>query len=145
MNSKSIDESGLAAEELTLKRFVEPSRRARLASVVRTKKRYGEIMGQLCHGHPWDPRWVTPLRPSDQNARDVGRLLEAFGAPGICHVLGGSGDVYGLDMSLAEALERVVGSSMGALVTCIPGELAYHEGEEKGDRNLLRRSRHPPG
>jgi hypothetical protein len=139
MNSKSIDEPGLAAEELTLQRFIEPSRRARLASVVRTKKRYREITGELSHGHPWDPRWVTPLRPSDQNARAVGRLLKAFGAPEVCHVLGGSGGIDGLDMPLVDALKRVVGSSMGALVICIPGELAYHEGEENGDRNLLRR------
>jgi hypothetical protein len=117
------DEAGLAAEELTLRRFVEPRRRDRLAAVVRTKKRYRELEGWLSHGHPWDPRWVTPVKLADQNAPATAKLLKAHGAPATCHVLGGSGDVDGLNLPL------------------IPGELAYHEGEESGERNLLRRPR----
>jgi hypothetical protein len=133
------DEIGLAAEEVTLRRFVEPSRRERLARLVRTKKRYGSLERELSHGHPWDPRWVTPVPPAAVNAEDVGRLLRAHGAPDTCHVLGGSGDVDGLDLPLDEALERVVGTRLGALIICIAGELAYHEGEERGDVNILHR------
>jgi hypothetical protein len=51
-------------------------------------------------------------------------------------VLCGSGDVDGKD---PPAAGQPVGWSIGALVICIPGQLAYHEGEEPGDRNILHR------
>jgi len=130
---------GLAAEEQTLRAFVDRARRDRLASVVRTKKRYRELEGVLSHGHPWDERYVTALAADEQNPRAVEARLRALGAPESCHVLGGADGIDGADLPLREALEKIVGSSMGALVICIPGRLAYHEGEERHDRNLLSR------
>ena len=134
-----VDVAGLDAEELTLRRFVIADRRDRLASVVRTKKRYSEIMASLSHGNPWDDRWRRELPVRDHHTAAVERILRAHGAPEICHVLGGSGDVDGKQLPLHDALAQVVGSRIGALVICIPGQLAYHEGEELHDRNVLYR------
>ena len=134
-----METSGLEAEEITLRRFVVEDRRDRLASVVRTKKRYPELVRWLAHGHPWDPRWATRVAAADQHSEAVERILRALGAPDRCHVLGGGGDTDGKDLDLPDALDRVVGFSMGALVICIPGRLAYHEGEERHDRNVLHR------
>jgi len=66
-------------------------------------------------------------------------ILRAHGAPDTCSVLGGSDGIDGQRLPLHDALATIVGSSMGALAICIPGELADHEGEERHDRNVLRR------
>jgi hypothetical protein len=134
-----VDVTGLDAEELTLRRFVIADRRDRLASVVRTKKRYSEIVSWLSHGHPWDDRWCRELPVRDQTAAAVERILRSHGAPEICHTLGGSGGVDGKQLPLHDALAQIVGSCIGTLVICIPGQLAYHEGEELHDRNVLHR------
>src|SRR4051812_38143379 len=132
--------SGLEAEEMTLRSFVVAHRRDRLASVVRTKKRYHELTSWLAHGHPWDARWVTRVPVADQRPEAVERILRSHGAPDECHVLGGDSGTDGKEFPLRDALDRIVGSSAGALVICIPGRLAYHEGEERHDRNVLYRT-----
>lgn len=124
---------------MTLCSFVVASRRDRLASVVRTKKRYSELERRLSHGHPWDPRWATRVAVADQNAEAVERILRARGAPDECHVRCGDAETDGRELELRSALDRFVGSSMGVLLICIPGRLAYHEGEELHDRTVLHR------
>jgi hypothetical protein len=42
-------------------------------------------------------------------------------------------------LPLKEALGLILGMSPGTLVSCIPGRLAYFEGEEKGARFILER------
>ena len=41
---------------------------------------------------------------------------------------------------LGEALDAVVGFGSGALLICVPGYLAFYEGEAPGRRRILRRS-----
>lgn len=40
-------------------------------------------------------------------------------------------------VSLDVALEQVIGHGMGTLLSCVPGALAYFEGEEPGIRCIL--------
>jgi hypothetical protein len=40
-------------------------------------------------------------------------------------------------MDLLAALELVIGSGLGTVISCIPGKLAYYEGELPGDRYVL--------
>jgi len=42
-------------------------------------------------------------------------------------------------MFLAEAVEKVLGMGMGTFISCIPGKLAYFEGEDENERLLLER------
>jgi len=44
----------------------------------------------------------------------------------------------GRSCSLVEAVRDVVNSSTGTVISCIPGRLAYFEGEEPNDRLILR-------
>jgi hypothetical protein len=57
-----------------------------------------------------------------------------MGAPGTCHVIGGECDSE--DMELLTALKQVVGYGTGTVLSCIPGKLAYFEGEIR-ERFLL--------
>jgi hypothetical protein len=129
---------GLEAEEQTLRAFVVGERRQRLISVLRTKKRASEVGYALSHRPMWDPRFVIPIAPGEQHAEAIEQLLRASGAPLACRVLGGRLD--GEEFELDAALRDIVGFSAGCLVICIPGRLAYHEGEERNDRVILRRT-----
>jgi hypothetical protein len=48
---------------------------------------------------------------------------------------------YGREMDLLEALEDTVGGGMGTIISCVPGELAYFESEEQGERYICHRTR----
>jgi hypothetical protein len=44
-------------------------------------------------------------------------------------------------MALAEALPMLVGRGQGTFISCIPGELAFFEGEEPGERYICHKAR----
>jgi hypothetical protein len=46
-------------------------------------------------------------------------------------------NIDGTEMNLTDALSQVVGMDAGALISCIPGKLAYFEMEGLGKRYLL--------
>ncbi|HSH59004.1 MAG TPA: hypothetical protein VK988_05055 [Acidimicrobiales bacterium] len=48
-------------------------------------------------------------------------------------------EVDGQVMLLEDALAEIVGQGMGALVSSVPGRLAYFEGEGQNERYLLDR------
>lgn len=56
-----------------------------------------------------------------------------MGAPETCHVIG---ERDGEDMNLLTTLEQLVGYGTGTVLSCIPGKLAYFEGEIR-ERFLL--------
>jgi hypothetical protein len=48
-----------------------------------------------------------------------------------------SGDeLDGREMELSEALSGIIGSGVGAFVSCLPGKLAYFESEEMSERYI---------
>ena len=65
---------------------------------------------------------------------------QARGAPAECVLIAEDAALDGRRMPLAEALDAIVGRGMGAFVSCIPGRLAFYEGESVGDRCILERN-----
>jgi hypothetical protein len=51
-----------------------------------------------------------------------------------------SSDLDGQEVDLRAALEDVVGYNDGTFISCIPGRLAYFEGEGPNERYVLERS-----
>jgi len=74
-----------------------------------------------------------------QNPRAIERMLKLKGAVGFCHAITENPDLDGKDISLEEALEEIVGRGMGAILSCIPGRLAFMETED--ERFILERER----
>lgn len=59
----------------------------------------------------------------------------------MCIAISADRELDGREPSLADALPEVVGSNGGTVLSCLPGVLAYYEGEEPGDRRILCRPR----
>ncbi len=64
--------------------------------------------------------------------------VAASSAPDTCYVMGGE-DLDGRTLDLRDALQEVVGRNIGTVLSCIPGKLAYYEGENEGERYILER------
>ncbi len=56
--------------------------------------------------------------------------LREKGAPLTCYVLSKNSKIDGLRLPLCEALIETVGYGFGTFLSCIPGRLAYYEGQE---------------
>lgn len=80
------------------------------------------------------PKYVRPIQPRYHHPPDVAHMLQGMGAPESCYFIGGEHD--GQDVPLLAALEEVVGYGTGTVLSCIPGKLAYFEGEVR-ERFLL--------
>ncbi len=77
--------------------------------------------------------------PAAAGAPEIARLLADLGAPETCWAVSDWPALDRRELSLMDALKEVVGSGMGTLLSCVPGRLAYYEGEEMGERWILQR------
>lgn len=92
---------------------------------------------KLAHFPDLDPRFSTRL--TESNAELIAALMRRNGAPELCRVFSESSAIDAKTLKLDAVLADVVGSGMGTLLLCVPGELAYYEAEGPNARFLLRR------
>ena len=121
-----------------LNAFVRPERRARYLGLLASAKGRAKLRAQLAHFRDLDPRFAAPV-PGGQGPAAIAALLVDRGAPPVCYVLSEDADLDGREMPLAEGLAAVVGRGMGTFLSCVPGRLAYFEGEDAGERFVLER------
>lgn len=120
--------------------FIARDRRDRVRGQLRHHKRRRKYLDRLNHTPDLDDRFASRVPRAEQHAPEILALLRARGAPDACFAISGLGDLDGAELSLEEALSAVVGRGVGTILSCIPGRLAYYEGEEPGDRFLLERA-----
>jgi hypothetical protein len=110
--------------------FIIPERQNRYLELLEKAKRRKGITRSLAHFKHLDIRYAVPIAPREQHVPDILRLLRTKGAPENCYALSEDEELDGKEVSLAEALKRVVGAGMGTFLSCIPGKLAYFEDED---------------
>ena len=127
-------------DEVTLiNTFVNPLKRKHLIEILANPKRRHRATETLAHFHDFDPSAVVPLESADQTPAAIESALRSRGAGDKCHVISANRAMDGKTVPLKLALEKVVGFGMGTLLSCVPGELAYYEGEGPSDRCILAR------
>ena len=121
-----------------VKAFVDKRRQDRFIAFVSGHDRE-KFTRELAHGGAKfiDSRFKVGLAGRDQNPEAIALALKAKGAPEQCHVTSENLKIDNQDLALLAALRDVVGRGMGTIVSCIPGKLAYFEGEEMNDRFIL--------
>jgi len=137
-------------EEALIRAFIIPEKRRRYLDKLNSPKtRQTFIAENLYHMGDLDERYTekldihTPLAEFEDR-RDsyidaIYKLLRDRGAPSRCYVISTT-ELDGQDVDLREALDRVRGSSEGTLISCVPGRLAYFEGETPDQQYILQRS-----
>jgi hypothetical protein len=124
----------------TIAAFVAPERRDRYLGLLASARGRAKMRDALAHFRDLDARYARPVAPADQAPGRLAALLRSRGAPADCYLLAEDAALDGLVLPLEEALAAVVGRGMGAFVSCVPGRLAYYEGEDAGERYLLERA-----
>ena len=116
--------------------FIVKPRRERAKELLGSSKNRHKFTSKFDH-HGLDyfiPECIRPIEARYQHAPNIVNILRAMGAPEACHVIGGRRD--GEDIELLAALKDTVGYGIGSVLSCIPGKLAYFEGELR-ERFLL--------
>lgn len=55
--------------------------------------------------------------------------LAAHGAQGVCYLISENPAIDRRTLPLADALQEVIGSGLCTILSCVPGRLAFYEGE----------------
>jgi hypothetical protein len=129
-------------EQATIKAFVVRGRQERFSSFLSTPKNRKKFTKELPHFRWFDGRFATAvpwkvdpsLKLWDrhlQGVANVCRLLRSKGAGKTCWVISEESKLDGQELQLESALERVVGNGIGTILSCVPGKLAYFEGEDE--------------
>lgn len=126
-------------EYQTIRSFVSRKKRARYLEFVADSRTRTKFTHALAHFRDIDARYRIPIPPSRQNPREIERILKSKGAFTFCHAITENTNLDGKDIYLKEALEEIVGRGMGAILSCIPGRLAFMETED--ERFILERER----
>jgi len=124
-------------EVATIRAFVVQRKRERYLAQLADAKQREKFTRQLAHFRDLDPRFTKPIPPVSQTPDRIASLLRRHGAPPSCWVISEDPRLDARAMDLITALQQVVGYGMGTLLCCLPGTLAYFEGED--ERLLLER------
>jgi hypothetical protein len=116
--------------------FVVPSKRERYEGFLRSAKNRKKFLDELYHFRDFIPDCVVELSGRDGTATGVIAELRRRGASGECYLISADAKLDGATRSLRDAIWE---ASEGTLVCCVPGRLAYYEGEAPKNSFILHR------
>jgi hypothetical protein len=131
----------MSHEEAFIRAFVLPDRQDRWTELLLNERRRSVFTHRLADPIDIDTRWAVPIPPADQCSDRIFELLRSRGAPPQCHLISEYPSLDGTDSTLAAAVATIVGSGVGSVISCLPGTLAYYEGEFRTRFILDRRTK----
>jgi hypothetical protein len=126
-------------EEAFIRAFVLPDRQHRWTELLLNERRRSVFTHRLADPIDIDTRWAVAIPPSEHTSSCIAALLRSRGAPPQCHLISEYPTLDGTEVQLSDALDTIVGSGVGSVVSCLPGVLAYYEGEVRTRFILQRR------
>ncbi len=130
-----VDEEAIAAARAFVDAFVLLSKREKYLRYLRRERDFPLFLQELDHLRFLDMRFVEELPPAIQDVDRIEQLLRRHGAPSECVVVSSCKSECGT-RGLRDALIDVVGATSGAIISCVPGRLAYYESESPQDRHI---------
>jgi len=141
MTSRATPVRDEAVEEAICRAFVLKRKRGRFRTMIGTRARAGLLMELFIAGEGIDTSLGEPTRHGD--VRGIYRELRAAGAPETCYVMDADGEFDGQHVSLLAALESINPPHepfKEALISCVPGRLAYLQYEAWDTYQLILRA-----
>lgn len=124
---------------MTIQAFVSSPQKHRMLELLGSPKKRKKLVAMLNHFDALDERYASRIDPSTHTAEAVGTLLRGAGAPNLCVAMSSNPEIDDRELSLDEALAASIDGDYGTFLTCIPGRLAYYQGEGISRRFLLTR------
>ena len=116
-------------EDSFVNAFIVPEKRSRYLQLLANPKRRREILDRFNHQLDYDDSLATAVTASQHSSQQLEKLLRAKGADDICYVIADQLSLDGHDIPLEEALDSVYCHDFAAVISCIPGRLAYYKPE----------------
>src|SRR5580693_9463471 len=98
--------------------FVLADCQARWLEFLSKPKRRGSFLHRLADDRDLDGRFRVPVLPVQQSPEGIAFQLRKLHASTSCHVISEMADLDGRDMDLIAALQLVVGSGLGTIISC---------------------------
>jgi hypothetical protein len=133
----------LEQETALIRAFIVRAKQERLVELLGKPKQRRDVLRTLYHFADLDPRFNSRVPARDDTAEGIEAHLRSRGAPGLCYVISTDSALDGKRVTLRAALTQIHGLGHGTLLSCVPGQLGYFEGEEPGERYLLHRRDRP--
>lgn len=126
-------------EEAFTKAFITSEKRARFIQALANPKRRKEMLERLGQHLPYLPGFATEVPGWQDFPEELEKLLLAKGAGPTCHVVADGLKADGRELPLRQALDLICLHERGAILSCLPGRLAYYKPESPGPGILLER------
>ena len=133
-------DAAMNEEEALIRAFIVKRKQDRFVEMLSNPRHRRKATSSLAHFRDLDPRYMVAILPDAHTPEHLGASLRQRGAPDDCHVVSENRELDGKRLPLDEALQQIVGFGYGTLVSCIPGRLAFFEGEGPSDRFILLKS-----
>lgn len=116
-------------EEAFAKAFLPSEKRARFIQLLAQPRRRKEMLSQLNRHLPYLSACASEVPGEQDFPEALEKLLRAKGAGPTCHVIAEGLKADGRELPLREALLQVCLQRSGAILSCLPGRLAYYRPE----------------
>ncbi len=120
--------------------FVKRNKRDRYREFLSNPRLRHKFTSQLAHFADFDPEYRLPFASKKLFPGNIAVELQKRHSPDIVLAISEDPALDLKELPLLEALNQVVGSGMGAVISCLPGRLAFVETED--ERFIL--ERHDP-
>ncbi len=129
-------------EQGVIRAFVQLDKQERFLGFLANPKNRKKFTKSLAHFRWFDQRLATPIPwKVDPNAKlwerhlqgieNIYLLLASKGAGTTCWCISEDSEIDGRELDLRAGLEHVSGRGVGTILSCVPGKLAYFEGEDE--------------
>lgn len=126
-------------EEAFAKAFLPSEKRARFIQHLADPKKRREMLERLSDGLPYMPGFATEVPGEQDFPSELEKLLKAKGSGPTCHVIADGLKADGRELPLREALNLICMHERGAILSCLPGRLAYYKPESPRAGLILER------
>lgn len=126
-------------EAAFVKAFLPSEKRARWSQYLADTKRRKEILARMSVGLPFISELGTEVPGAQDFPTELEKLLKAKGAGPACHVIVDGLKMDGRDLPLGEALRAICLHERAAILSCLPGCLAYYKPSSPGRGIILER------
>ncbi|MFV0388439.1 MAG: hypothetical protein ACK5NT_06775 [Pyrinomonadaceae bacterium] len=119
-----------------IKNFVIKTKRDRFLSFVMNEKGRKKFLMELEHpGFFIDNPNVRTINPYQTAIEFENRLIQLSGVNS-CYVISSNPTIDGKELSISEALLKVVEGNFGTILSIVPGKIAFFE-DEDGERSIF--------
>jgi hypothetical protein len=123
-------------ELLLIKTFIIKERQERYTNLISTERGRKKFRQYVAHFKDLNLKYCI-LLPFNFDSQIVD-LLKAEGAPDLCYIISENSQYDAKYLSLTDSIRELFNSGISYFLSCIPGKLAYYEGEDLNQKFILK-------